>query len=448
MSALTDEERSELLSLVDEVTTKSPDSEEDVGLFDEERVCCGRLPAGPYNIVMTALVLFAAFLAFNPVQSLQSTLYGDESYVALGILYAFLCLFNIVASGCVKLMGEKWAMLLGGLFFFAWLVNQVLMHRFYDAPGVLHKIMYFGTSALMGVGGSLLYTAQGSFVAMNAPKGKLAFYTGLFLCLYLSNYFFGGLIMQFVPVDKNNDILLIVLTAVGALAAVFLLLLHQPVRVIRAAKKNYRFSVLDTLRLFVDVKALLMLPLFFFSGIASAFYYGLFAGYPHMPPDVLITGYCLMVFGFGEMVGSFGAGILSSRLGIFVTFVIGVCLIATGLILAVFSDVTLWYLYLLAYFCFGAGDGVFNLTEYTVLGSFFPLRLQAAFAFLRLIIAFGTAAGFGVSLLAASTSTLHAVDNFVYVLAGVLALSLITVSILNFKVARLDGDGKAREVSE
>jgi hypothetical protein len=71
---LTDEERSELLSLVDGVIADT-EKKSKSGLFDDERVCCGRVPAGPYNIVMTAIVLFFAFLSFNPVQAMQANLY-------------------------------------------------------------------------------------------------------------------------------------------------------------------------------------------------------------------------------------------------------------------------------------------------------------------------------------------------------------------------------------
>jgi hypothetical protein len=173
---LTDEERSELLSLVDGLV--SDGEEKKTGLFDNERVCCGRLPAGPYNIIMTALVLFFAFLSFNPIQAMQSVLYKD-AFVSLGILYACLCLFNILAAGVVKLMGEKWALLLGGVFFYFWMVMQVLMAQFVVEPAMatappchlascdaklplppVFLALYYGSSVLMGIGGSLLYTAQ------------------------------------------------------------------------------------------------------------------------------------------------------------------------------------------------------------------------------------------------------------------------------------------------
>ncbi len=440
MSVLTEDEKSELLSLVDGVGVSSTEELEEPGLFENERVCCGRLPAGPYNVVMTALVLFFAFASFNPVQSMQTTLYPDDSYIALGILYAFLCLFNIVASGIVKSMGEKWALVLGGVLFFSWMVNQVVMIEWIDPHSAAHKALYFSTSALMGVGGSLLYTSQGSFVALNAPKGRLAFFMGIFFSIYFFNYVVGGLILQFAAQDQKT--LMIVLVAISVVSGVFLFMLYQPVRIIRAGKKNYRFSALDTLRLFAEPKALLLSPLFLFSGFSSTYYYGVLASQPYQivkgPPENYVMGYCLVVFGIGEMVASFGSGAVIAKIGIFVTFVVGVSLLVGGLILSYFANPVQWFMFLLAYGLVGAGDAVMSVAEYTALGTFFPSRLQAAYAYLRLFIAFGTAAGFGLSLKIVSDE--HPLEYFLFLLGGLLAVSVVTVAVLHFRIARLDGD--------
>jgi MFS family permease len=437
-SVLTEDEKSELLSLVDGAGVSSTEELEEPGLFDNERVCCGRLPAGPYNVFMTALVLFFAFASFNPVQSMQTTLYPDDSYLALGILYAFLCLFNIFASGIVKSIGEKWAMVLGGVLFFSWMANQVVMLEWIDPKSAAHKALYFGTSALMGIGGSLLYTSQGSFVALNAPKGRLAFFMGVFFCIYFFNYVVGGLILQFAA--QNEKTLMIVLVAISLLSGAFLFLLYQPVRIIHAAKKNYRFNVLDTLRMFAEPQALLLSPLFLFSGLSSTYYYGVLASQPYqisVAPENYVMGYCLILFGIGEMIASFGAGAVIARIGIYVTFIAGVSLLVGGLILSYFANVSQWFMFLLAYALVGAGDAVMSVVEYTALGTYFPHRLQAAYAFLRLFIAFGTAAGFGISLKIVTDT--HPLEYFLFLLGGVLAVAVASVTLLHVKVAPLDG---------
>lgn len=79
----------------------------------------------------------------------------------------------------------------------------------------------------MGIGGSLLYTAQGSFVALNAPTGKLGMFNGIFFAIYMMNYAVGGLITQFVLDPQHPLFLTIVLTAIGGGSAIFLFLLHQ-----------------------------------------------------------------------------------------------------------------------------------------------------------------------------------------------------------------------------
>jgi hypothetical protein len=154
---------------------------------------------------------------------------------------------------------------------------------------------------------------QGSFVALNAPPGKLGFYNGLFFAIYMLNYAVGGLITQFVLDPLHPLFLMIVLTSIGGVSLVFLLLLFQPLRIIREAKRNYRFSPLDSLRLFLDRRALLLMPMFLFSGFASTFYYGVLAAVPKNEMGTSLLGYCLLVFGMTEVIASFCAGNCSTN---------------------------------------------------------------------------------------------------------------------------------------
>lgn len=124
-----------------------------------------------------------------------------------------------------------------------------------------------------------------------------------------------------------------------------------------------------------------------------------------------------------EVIASFGAGALGAKLGVFVTFVVGAVLLLGGCYVAFFASPARSAMYLVAYALLGAGDGIFNVTEFTALGTFFPLRLQGAFAFLRLLIALGTAAGFGASLFIVSDE--HPVEYFVYLLTGILAIACV-----------------------
>ncbi len=130
----------------------------------------------------------------------------------------------------------------------------------------------------------------------------------------------------------------------------------------------------------------------------------------------------------------------------FVTFVVGVVLLVAGLYVAFFAQPVRSSMYLVSYALLGAGDGIFNVTEFTALGTFFPKNLQGAFAYLRLLIAFGTAAGFGASLFLVSEA--HPIDYFVYLLTGLLAITVVCVAILHRKVAKLDGKGELVEIEE
>ena len=186
-SSLSPEEKLELLSLA------QPSRHERVelvqNLFQNERTCCGRLRAGPTNIVLTGVVLCLAFLAFNPIQSLQSTLYkdGNSAFVGLGILYAALMLFTLVSGGVVKILGEKLSMLAGGAGFVLYLVGQVVLLKFvildktFAEQSAFHLSILYSTSFIMGIAGSLLYTAQGSLISLCAPPDERGKWNGIFL---------------------------------------------------------------------------------------------------------------------------------------------------------------------------------------------------------------------------------------------------------------------------
>ena len=283
--ALSAAEKRELLALA--APSAAEEEEKMRGLFDGEKVCGGRVRAGPWNIVLTGVVLFLAFFAFNPIQSFQSSLYeGNSAFFGLGILYAGLMLFTLISGGVVKMMGEKWAMLAGGIAFIIYLVGQIILlkfvildKRFAENSGFHLSILYI-ISLIMGIGGSLLYTAQGSLISLCAPSDERGKWNGIFFGIYMLNYVAGGLTMQFVG-NHSLMMLFIVLSSVGVLAGLVLLFIHQPLRIIRQAKQHYRFSPLDTIRLFADKRMLLLCPAFFFSGLSATFYYGVLAAEPY-----------------------------------------------------------------------------------------------------------------------------------------------------------------------
>ena len=246
------------------------------------------------------------------------------------------------------------------------------------------------------------------------------------------NYIIGGLILQFV--NSNRLLLFLLLFAIGLSAAVVLLFIHQPRRLVREAKKTYRFHVLDTLRLFADKRVLLLIPSFLFSGLSATFYYGILAAEPYTTSHVSLMGYCLVSLGVSEVVFSFAAGFAADRMGRYKVFVFGAgLLIYGGLIVAFFASPERYYLFFIAYALLGGGDATVNIVVYSTLASYFPLQLPSAFAFLRLIIAFGTALGFLLSSLVLTA------DLFEYVLAATMAAAIVCTSILHFFVASLEG---------
>lgn len=147
--------------------------------YDGMRVCGGRFPAGPWNIVLIALTLLLAFSSFNPLQFAQTTLYPKSAEMALGCLYGALGLTNLFASAQVAiLVGEKVSFLFGAVGFVAFLAAQVSMP--FMTPGSTAQLaVYYASTALMGIGGSFMYTAMGSMVVICSPPASLGKWNGV-----------------------------------------------------------------------------------------------------------------------------------------------------------------------------------------------------------------------------------------------------------------------------
>ena len=159
-------------------------------------------------------------------------------------------------------------------------------------------------------------------------------------------------------------------------------------------------------------------------------------------------GYCLVSLGVSEVVFSFAAGMIADKIGRFKVYVIGgSILIYSGLVVAYLPScvhhhvpgahdhVTCShsYLYFLAYVLLGGGDATVNIVVYSTLATYFPTRLPAAFAFLRLIIALGTTVGFALS-------NYMSADHFEFLLGGVMAVSIVCTIVLHVFVESLEGD--------
>jgi MFS family permease len=157
--------------------------------------------------------------------------------------------------------------------------------------------------------------------------------------------------------------------------------------------------------------------------------------------DQSIMGYCLMIFGACEVIGSFASGLISDRIGRLPVLLSAAPIVASGLTCSVLATKQTYFLFFIAYALFGLGDSCVNVIVYSSLGTLLRNDLQSAFAFLRLLIAAGTALGFVLSLYLS-------VMLVAVVVGSAFAVGLTGATLMHCAVVRLDGPETLREIPE
>lgn len=199
----------------------------------------------------------------------------------------------------------------------------------------------------------------------------------------------GSLMAQFI-LNKYQDgefILKIVLTCVAG-AAIFLFFLIQPV--VEEETQGKAFSVMETVRLFGNVRVLCTLPIIIYSGLSASFFYGTYSKYM----TTKWIGYVMTCFGVAEAVGSVVSGKISDKVGRTPVFVASVLLAAGGYISAYFSSQDKPYLFFITMSCLGLSDSGFNTQIYSLLGQLCATQTQAAFAYFKLLQSIASASAF------------------------------------------------------
>eukprot|EP00899_Mesostigma_viride_P027509 jgi/Mesvir1/7943/Mv11863-RA.1 len=158
-------------------------------------------------VYQLSLAFFLVFLAFGPVQNLESTLNSDAGLGAtsLGVLYFSLAFFSLLTARLVSHLGTR-ATLVGGLSTYS---TFVAAHWW---PGWTTLIP---ASALLGFGASLVWVAQGTYLSlaarihaglMGVPHADaLAQFNGIFWGIFQSTQVFGNAISMVLLRDSGGD---------------------------------------------------------------------------------------------------------------------------------------------------------------------------------------------------------------------------------------------------
>ncbi|XP_046559343.1 protein unc-93 homolog A-like [Haliotis rubra] len=437
------------------------------------------------NILALSVAFMFIFTAFVSLQSLQSTLHpGGVGVVSLSCVYGTTVLSCLVAPWLINKMSTKWTMVVAFVMFTGYFsANFYPMHEVLIPLGI-------GLGLLAGP----LWSAQATYITTLAlthaqhenivePDGFINKYMGIFLGFYRSSLIWGNMISAFVLSSNstleyqkynfnsthtseicgardchiydsadgtyNNDysrlegsipdstryMLLSIYLGCGIMGIVILVALVDKSNVGKQdADPEFSLSskelFLSTLKMFKDSKCVLLIPLVMFVGLEQGFMFGDFTkSYVSCTLGVHNIGPILICFGAVSAVGSVVIGYIAEHIKRFL-FITAGATFNVGLLIVLWlwkpqaGDVPNFYV---VAGCLGLCDAIWQTQTYTLFGVLFSHKQEAGFSSYRMFHATGCAIAFGYNYFLC-------VETKVYILAGVLALSLALYTIIEMKV--------------
>jgi len=282
-----------------------------------------------------------------------------------------------------------------------------------------------------GFGASVLWTAQGSYLAKNSDDLTLGFHSGVFFGLFFINAIVGNLmaaifihVLHFKPV-----ILIIVLFVISAVAALSFLLLRKPLfESEKKAEFNLTKDFSQTLMLFRELKMLMLLPVIIYSGFSQSYFTSRIT--QQMGEDLI--GFVMCAFGVTDTVASVVMGKLSDKVGRKPVLIFSTLVGLTGYTLSFWADQERPWLFFIIMACLGCSDAGYNTQLQAVMGIFQPEKLEASYAFLKLVQSSSTGIAFVYTLFLN-------LEQVTYIAGGSMVIAIAAFVCCDLFVAKVDG---------
>ena len=288
-----------------------------------------------FNVILIGLAFSFIFMAFSTTQALsvsalktafsstnnstQSILIDNIGYYTLLCVYIVFTISNIIAPSVVKLFGTKLCLIISSC-------SYVLFVAVYIYPLVY---TLYGSACLIGVGAAILWTSQGKLLLDNSNHKTVERNSGIFLSLFVFNFVPGNLFVYFYLRDSmdisvfDRFIIFPVLTLLGLIGVIlFFFILPIDKNILPVERDKVRFPirmkdyfvtfisvVKDLLLVSFRVESLLIIPLFYTSGLSI----NLFAGgvyvtcFGNIEAPLYTVGFAalsLLLSGIGGIIGS------------------------------------------------------------------------------------------------------------------------------------------------
>uniref|UniRef100_A0AC35TT84 UNC93-like protein MFSD11 n=1 Tax=Rhabditophanes sp. KR3021 TaxID=114890 RepID=A0AC35TT84_9BILA len=293
------------------------------------------LPQNTINVIQLGLGFFLIFFAFNSQGFIEETVINSFSdkgeiskhagYTSLAIIYAVFTLANFAAAPIVNQLGPKLSMVLAAMTYGLFQCGFLFLNT---------PFLYL-SSAVIGVGAAVIWTAQGKYLSMNSNAESSGRHSGIFWATSQCCILFGGVFLYFVfdgSGDSDNisdstvKVLYGVFTAVTVCGAVVLGLLRMKsnygVYEVGTGDTQLKVSqkevILGAFKLMATRRMGFLILAFAYTGVELSFWSGIYPTCISFTKKLGSNTHTLVAFnamaqGVGQICGGLLFGILSSK---------------------------------------------------------------------------------------------------------------------------------------
>ncbi|ODN05433.1 UNC93-like protein MFSD11 [Orchesella cincta] len=392
------------------------------------------------NVLLLSFSFMLVFTSFQTMGNIEQTVlrsinmdepsFTGNGYISLSIIYGVFSISNWVAPSIVAVLKEKKSMLAGAVLYTAFIASFL-----YPKTWLLYLM-----SAVLGIGAAVIWTAQGSYLAICSDETTMSRNSGVFWAILQSSMFFGNTFVFFAfdtkdesaKIEESTRILVFsVLTGVAIIGVICMLFLRTPGRVdrtvpmldIQLPEHGAVAAFKKSLKLFTKKEMVLLSFTFFYTGIELSFFSGVYStsvGSTEALGTIAkrLVGLSGILVGAGEVIGGALFGLLGARtvkngrdpivlLGflchtvafymIFINLPDASPLGSTGGLSYIKPPSAV--IAMICSFLLGFGDACYNTQIYSILGGLFPDDSAPVFALFKFTQSAAAAASFYYSSL-------------------------------------------------
>jgi MFS family permease len=381
-----------------------------------------------FNLLHMSFSFFFVYTAFSAIQNLQTSFLEVDlvKTVSPAILYLVFTLFSIPGPAVVSKLGAKWSLFIAFVLMCTWCAANAVVIEYPENEPLAYAFL-IPSSALVGLGASFLWVAQGSYLTRNAAlyslsKGEdeaahIGLFNGIFFGIFqmtqISGNITASILLDVVGATKFAlFVIFLISAAIGTALSFFLRPVKDTVSADQAASNASKTSmdiVHDMTALWKDYRLQLMIPIIMYSGLEQGFIWGDFtANYITEGLGEDYIGYVMAIYGASDALSSVILGSVSDSLGRGPVVVIGasvqllVCAILFAVDVSTMDRGATWVVLIACAILWGIGDAVWCTQIAAAVGDIFREDKEGGFANLKFWQSLMVSIAFGYNFLFSS----------------------------------------------